>query len=112
MNSALSDIEYRMEELAASDLRRAEAFELLAFLANASTIEAAHALNRAVFGLESPVRFGAPITENEWHSLADKWIEAMNSFHEAARADLGVSGTFARRDVAALAVSRPERGPA
>jgi hypothetical protein len=33
----------------------------------------------------------------------------MNTFHEAARADLMISGGFVRNDVAAVAVSRLNR---
>ena len=100
-----------IEDVASNDLRRAEAFETLAFLTDAPTVAAAHTLNEAVYGLESPIRGGAILTESEWHERADRWIKAINNFHEAARTELGVSGTLARRDVAALAISRPERDP-
>lgn len=101
-----------VEDLVRSDLRRSEAFESLVLLADGETIEAAHALNHAVWGLEHPARLGKELDESEWHRLADTWITAMNNFHAAARTDLKVFGTFARRDVAALSVSRPERGQA
>jgi hypothetical protein len=102
--------ESEIDELVASDLRRAEAFECLILLASGSTIEAAHALNHALWKLVYPARQRQPFTDDEWHEQADKWITAMNNFHAAARNDLRVTGAFTRRDTAALAVFRPERG--
>jgi hypothetical protein len=100
---------HQIDELTRSDLRRSEAFESLVLLADASTIEAAHLLNRAVWNLEHPARLGKEIEEQDWLRMADQWIVAINDFHAAARSDLQVSGAFVRRDIAALAVSRPER---
>jgi hypothetical protein len=101
-----------LKDLNRSEFRRSEAFESLVLLAESATIEAAHSLNRAVWKLENPARRSIRLGEDEWLRLADDWIAAMNDFHAAARADLKVTGSFARRDTAALAVSRPERGKA
>ena len=92
-----------------SDLRRAEAFEGLVLLAGAQTIRAAHKLNHAAWHLVHPAKAGRTLDESDWRQLADRWINAINDLHEAAREDLRVLGVFPRRDVAALAISQPDR---
>jgi hypothetical protein len=82
---------------------------MLPLLADRPTILAAHELNRAVWALKQPAMRGEILEEATWLNLADKWIQAMNDFHAAARASLSVPGEFVRYDTAALAVSRPER---
>jgi hypothetical protein len=99
----------RIEDLARFEMRRTEAFEALPLLADGATIEAAHALNEAVWHLEQLARLGQTPIEEEWLASADQWIIALNNFHAAARECLSVVGTYSRRDVAALAVDRPER---
>jgi hypothetical protein len=104
------DLAGRVDELARFEMRRTEAFEVLPMLADGATIEAAHALNVAVWNLERPARSSQTPAEEEWLASADQWITALNDFHAAARECLSVVGTYTRRDVAALAVDRPERG--
>jgi hypothetical protein len=103
------DLAGRIDELARLELRRTEAFEALPMLADGATIEAAHMLNEAVWHLERSARLGEAPAEEKWLSSADQWITALNNFHAAARDCLSVIGTYSRRDVAALAVDRPER---
>lgn len=107
--SSEEDLADRIDELARLELRRTEAFEVLPLLADGATIEAAHMLNEAVWHLERPARLGETPAEEKWLSSADQWISALNNFHAAARECLSVIGTYSRRDVAALAVDRPER---
>lgn len=104
-----ADLQQLLTELAEVEVRRTESFEAIPLLADGATIEAAHELNHAVWHLERRARQGDRIEEQVWHDLADAWIVALNNFHAAARADLSVPGSFSRRDVAALAVSRPDR---
>ena len=102
-------LEDRVAELVDLEMQRNRAFEALPLIADGPTIEAGHQLNVAVGGLETPIRQGRTITEAEWLTLADRWVTALNNFHAAARESLSVVGTFSRRDIAAMAVGRPER---
>lgn len=103
------DLTTRIEELARLEARRTEAFEALPLLADGATIEAAHALNESIWQLEQLARSGQVPTEEKWLAFADQWITTLNNFHAAARECLSVVGTYSRRDIAALALDRPER---
>jgi hypothetical protein len=103
------ELQKRIAELADLEMQRNRAFEALPLIADGATIEAGHELNYAVWGLETPIRQGRTVAEEEWLELADRWVTALNNFHAAARESLSVVGTFSRRDVAAMAVGRPER---
>jgi hypothetical protein len=111
-NAAATDLDDALAALKAHETRRSEVFEGLVLLADASTIEAAHSLNRAVWALESPVRLGERISDEEIRTRADAFVTAMNNLHVAARSDLRIPGQFARRDVAALLIDEPVRGVA
>jgi hypothetical protein len=89
----------RIDQLAAMETRRNEAFEALPLISDGPTIEAGHALNHAVWKLEQPARRGRTLDEEERLALADEWVVALNKlprrrtrehqrgriFHEAGR---------------------------
>jgi hypothetical protein len=102
-------VEKRTTELTDLEMQRNRSFEALPLIADGDTIEAGHQLNRAVWGLVTPIRQGRTVPEQEWLDLADTWIAALNNFHVAARQSLSVVGTFSRRDIASMSVGHPER---
>ncbi len=73
---------------------QALAFERVMLLANDAVIEAAHAVQRAVAAIEWQARGVVDGTLNEWRALHVAVFQAINSFHQHARADLGVRGAF------------------
>lgn len=79
----------RREFLAAmetAELRRSVLFETLVLLASPAAIEAAHAVNLALWREENAARDGGAAPVEGGLGL----IELINRYHERARADLGV----------------------
>ncbi|MEU8616454.1 hypothetical protein [Streptomyces sp. NPDC048623] len=79
----------RREFLAAmetAELRRSVLFETLVLLASPAAIEAAHAVNLALWQEEIAARGGGAAPAEAGLGL----IELINRYHERARADLGV----------------------
>ncbi|MER5945281.1 hypothetical protein ABT127_04400 [Streptomyces sp. NPDC001904] len=72
----------------AAELRRSVLFETLVLLASSGVVNAAHEVNRALWQLLRVARAG----ENA--PAEDGLIGLLNRYHEQARADLGVLGTF------------------
>ncbi|GAA3390369.1 hypothetical protein GCM10017752_18720 [Streptomyces roseoviridis] len=68
-----------------AELRRSVLFETLVLLALPAAIEAAHAVNLALWREEIATRNG------EGGDAEGELIELMNRYHERARADLGVT---------------------
>ncbi|WUV81166.1 hypothetical protein OG552_17410 [Streptomyces sp. NBC_01476] len=69
------------------------AFERIMLLAGDEVIEAAHALNAASREVDWQATGRTPGTLGEWRDRNRAVFRAINDFHEAAREDLGVSGS-------------------
>ncbi|MDI6100567.1 hypothetical protein QLQ12_18310 [Actinoplanes sp. NEAU-A12] len=84
--------------LAEANMARGNSFETLALIADRELVEAARALNRAVWRLEW---FARGLLDDEdadgWHLATRDYYQAMNLLHELARHELGVTGTFSPR---------------
>jgi hypothetical protein len=80
--------------LADAEGRRGRAFERVMLLAQDGVVEAAHTLNAAALAVDWRARGETDGSLAEWRALHKKAFEEVNKFHEAARADLGVSGRF------------------
>jgi hypothetical protein len=89
-----------------AETERSRAFEQVMLLGDTATIEAAHELNERLWRLERPARGAEEIGKDAWHERSDEWLVALNEFHAHARQGLGVTGEFARRDVAQLPTRR------
>ncbi|MFI8457647.1 hypothetical protein [Kitasatospora sp. NPDC085464] len=73
---------------------QAMTFERVMLLAGADVIEAAHAVQEAAAAIGWHARGLVEGTLEEWRALHTSAFKAINRFHEAARADLGVGGRF------------------
>jgi hypothetical protein len=69
------------------------AFERIMLLAGDEVIETAHDLNAASRAVDWQATGKQPGTLTDWRDLNRAVFRAINAFHEAARADLGVSGS-------------------
>ncbi|NED11286.1 hypothetical protein [Streptomyces sp. SID9124] len=81
-------------ELAEAEGSRMRAFERVMLLAENQVIEAAHGVNRAAAAIDWQSRGATEGTLADWRELHRAVFSAINVFHEAARNDLGVNGTF------------------
>lgn len=70
------------------------AFERVMLLAGDAVVEAAHAVQEATAAIGWQVRGVVDGTLEEWRALNSAAFRAINEFHQCARADLGVSGSF------------------
>ncbi|MFF2651722.1 hypothetical protein [Streptomyces sp. NPDC058045] len=86
------EAEVRREMVEAGHLR-GRAFERIMLLAGDDVIEAAHELNAAVLQVDWQANGKHPGTLEEWRDRNRAVFSAINSFHDAARTDLGVSGS-------------------
>jgi hypothetical protein len=87
------------DQLAEANMARGNSFETLALLAGRDLVEAAWALNRAVWRLEWFARGLLDDTDVEgWHIAVCDYFHAINLFHESARQELGVTGEFSPRE--------------
>ncbi len=85
--------------LAEANMARGGSFEALALMADRDLVEAARALNRAVWRLEWFARGLLDDSDVEgWHVGVRDYFEAINRFHELAREELGVTGSFSPRE--------------
>jgi len=80
-------------ELSQSIHLRGRAFERIMLLAGDDVIEAAHTLNAASREVDWQATGRTPGTLPDWRDRNRAVFRAINTFHEAARTDLGVSGT-------------------
>ncbi|WP_329177117.1 hypothetical protein [Streptomyces sp. NBC_01477] len=69
------------------------AFERIMLLAGDEVIEAAHDLNAASRAVDWQATGRTPGTLDDWRDRNRAVFAAINTFHEAARVDLGVSGS-------------------
>jgi hypothetical protein len=69
------------------------AFERIMLLAGDEVIEAAHDLNAASRAVDWQATGKQPGTLSDWRNRNREVFTAINAFHEAARVDLGVSGS-------------------
>ena len=81
-------------ELAAAGGAQALAFERVMLLAGDAVIEHAHGVQKAVAAIEWQARGVVDDTLESWRGLHVAAFQAINRFHEAARVDLGVTGSF------------------
>ncbi len=91
------------EGLAESVRVRSRAFERVMLLGGDDVVEAAHELNAVVEGLIWRSRGDVVCAHSEWMQHFGSAFQAINAFHDAARADLGVRGRTRGE-------GRPERG--
>ncbi|MGW4843982.1 hypothetical protein [Nocardia brasiliensis] len=91
------------EELAESIKVRSRAFERVMLLGGDDVVEAAHELNAVVEGLIWRARGDVAGIHSEWAQHFGSVFQAINAFHDTARADLGVRGRTRGE-------GRPERG--
>jgi hypothetical protein len=91
--------ELALDLLADANMARGGSFEALAMMADRRLVEAARALNRAVWRLEWFARGLLDDSDVEgWHIAVRDYFVAINLFHELAREELGVTGEFSPRD--------------
>jgi hypothetical protein len=86
----LANVERAKVNLIDAENQRSEAFERVVLLASPRVISAGIALNFATWDLERPARQGERMPADEWQESTRPWLDCLNSFHEAARIDLGV----------------------
>lgn len=98
-----------LAEMREAEGDRSRAFEQVALLADAATVQAAHDLNARLWALERPARGAEEISEETWYERAGEWLIALNDFHAHARHSLGVEGDLGRRDVVPPARADVER---
>lgn len=79
------------------------AFERIMLLAGDEVIEAAHDLNAASRAVDWQATGKQPGTLTDWRDRNREVFAAINTFHEAARVDLGVAGSV-------TGANHPERG--
>lgn len=80
-------------DLADATRLRGRAFERVMLLGGDDVVEAAHALNAAALEVDWQALGKTPGTLPEWRERNRAVFRAINSFHESARADLGVAGS-------------------
>jgi len=69
------------------------------YLRDAKTLEAAHILNRDLWRLDWFAR--GQLDDNDrpgWQDAMRRYMVAIDTFNEAARRDMGVPGTYSRRE--------------
>ncbi|MFC5666748.1 hypothetical protein ACFP3U_27755 [Kitasatospora misakiensis] len=81
-------------ELTEASGAQAMAFERVMLLAEDEVIEAAHAIQEDLAAIGWQARGVVEGTLAGWRTLHTDAFKAINRFHEAARADLGVQGRF------------------
>lgn len=98
-------------ELADADGKRMLAFERVMLLAGDPVIAVAHELNAASHAIDWQARGAVEGTLAEWRAKHRAAFAAINRFHEAARADLGVAGAFAGDEHSARDLILPPARP-
>lgn len=82
------------EDRTAAGIAQSLAFERVMLLAGDAVVDTAHAVQEATAAIGWQARGVVDGTLTEWRALNTAAFDAINRFHERARADLGVSGTF------------------
>ncbi|WP_369218204.1 hypothetical protein, partial [Streptomyces flavofungini] len=80
-------------ELAEAMRLRGRAFERVLLLGGDDVIEAAHGLNTVAIRIDWQARGDLAGTLDDWRDRNRSVFRAINTFHDAARRDLGVSGS-------------------
>ncbi|MFC5719622.1 hypothetical protein ACFP1Z_05440 [Streptomyces gamaensis] len=80
-------------EMSEAGRLRGRAFERIMLLAGDEVIEAAHDLNAITLEVDWQATGKTSGTLQQWRDRHRAVFRAINTFHDAARADLGVSGT-------------------
>nr|WP_221377645.1 hypothetical protein [Actinoplanes polyasparticus] len=87
-----------LDLLTEANMARSNSFEAINLIAGNEVILAGRQLNLAVWRMEWFARGFLDDSDREGWSLAFRdYFEAVNSFHEAARMDLGIDGGFSPR---------------
>jgi len=73
---------------------QAIAFERVMLLAGDAVVDAAHAVQEATAAIGWQARGVVNGTLDDWRGLNSAAFRAINDFHQCARLDLGVSGSF------------------
>ncbi|MFE0463049.1 hypothetical protein ACFW1A_27720 [Kitasatospora sp. NPDC058965] len=81
-------------DLTEAGAAQAVAFERVMLLAGTEVIDRAHAVQEATAAIGWQARGVVIGTLDEWRELHATVFRAINQFHECARSDLRVSGTF------------------
>ena len=92
-NMPLSEEELSLK-LSEAGSAQAVAFERVMLLAGDAVVDVAHAVQEATAAVGVQARGAAEGTLDEWRELNGAAFRAINQFHEHARVDLGVSGSF------------------
>jgi hypothetical protein len=84
--------------LAQADADRSASYEMVALTGSSEALEAAQNLNRALWRLDWFARGRLDDSDRAgWRDAMRLYMVAIDTFHEAARKDMGVPGTYARR---------------
>ncbi|GAA2485863.1 hypothetical protein [Winogradskya humida] len=87
-----------LEPLAEANMARSSSFETVNLIGGSNVVAAGQELNRAIWRIEWFARGLLDDTDRDgWAKAFDDYFTAINGFHRAARADLGVSGEFSPR---------------
>lgn len=81
------------DNLSESVRARGRAFERVMLLAGDDVVEAAHDVNSIVFKVDWQATGKIDGTREDWRERNRAVFRVINAFHEAARVDLGVSGS-------------------
>ncbi|MGN5379208.1 hypothetical protein ACQ4WX_23355 [Streptomyces lasalocidi] len=81
-------------ELTEAGSAQAVAFERVMLLAGDAVVDAAHAVQEAIAAVGVQARGAVEGTLDEWRERNGAAFRAINQFHQHARLDLGVSGSF------------------
>lgn len=73
---------------------RGRAFERIMLLGGDDVVEAAHDLNATTLEIDWQAMGKTPGSLDDWRARHRTVFRAINAFHEAARTDLGVSGSL------------------
>ena len=84
--------ESALEKLDKAEIDRTGKFENVMLLGDPDCIDAANELNRSAWHMEWLVREIEACTEDSWKEAREKYVVALNKFHQQARASLIISG--------------------
>ena len=84
--------ESALEKLDNAEIDRTGKFENVMLLGDPDCIDAAHELNRSAWHMEWLARGIEACTEDSWKEAREKYVVALNQFHQRARASLIISG--------------------
>lgn len=84
--------ESALDKLDQAEMDRTGKFESVMLLGDPDCIDAAHELNRGVWHMEWLVRGVEDCTEARWKEARERYVGALNRFHQKARTSLIISG--------------------